>query len=138
MQSIVAYGSRRYNILLSYHAVLIMFFVYYRVSFIFITYLCLSFFSLLIFVFVRSVLTSLASTASPVSSMCIYFIRICICIRSIFTLRIVGPRTFESTFRNYCAKKSDGALRNCLTQTPNLEILHLNIYRIYIYIYLCI
>ena len=32
-------------------------------------------------------------------------------IRSICTLRIVGPRIFESTFRNYCTKKLDGALR---------------------------
>ena len=32
-------------------------------------------------------------------------------IRSMFTLRIVGPRIFESTFRNYCSKKLDGALR---------------------------
>ena len=32
-------------------------------------------------------------------------------IRPFFTLRIVGPRIFESTFRNYCARKLDGALR---------------------------
>ena len=32
-------------------------------------------------------------------------------VRSIVTLRIVGPRMFESTFRNYCAKKLDGAQR---------------------------
>ena len=32
-------------------------------------------------------------------------------LRSIFTLRIVGPRIFESAFRNHCAKKLDGALR---------------------------
>ena len=32
-------------------------------------------------------------------------------VRSIFTLGIVGPRIFELTFRNYCANKFDGALR---------------------------
>ena len=32
-------------------------------------------------------------------------------LRSIFTLRIVRPRIFESTFRDYCAKKLDGAPR---------------------------
>ena len=34
-----------------------------------------------------------------------------IIIRPCFILRIVRPRIFESTFRNYCAKKLDGALR---------------------------
>ena len=32
-------------------------------------------------------------------------------LRPFFILRIVRPRIFESTFRNHCAKKSDGALR---------------------------
>ena len=32
-------------------------------------------------------------------------------VRPFFMLRIVGPRTFESTFRNHCAKKLVGALR---------------------------
>ena len=60
-------------------------------------------------------------------------------VRSIFILRIVRPRIFESTFRNHCAKNLDGALRRfhllrlriCLTQTPNLEILSLKIGRIH-------
>ena len=32
-------------------------------------------------------------------------------LRPFFTLRTVGPRIFESTFRNHCAKKLVGALR---------------------------
>ena len=32
-------------------------------------------------------------------------------LRPFFTLRIVGPRIFESTFRDHRAKKLDGALR---------------------------
>ena len=32
-------------------------------------------------------------------------------VRPIFILIIVRPRIFESKFRNYCAKKLDGALR---------------------------
>ena len=32
-------------------------------------------------------------------------------VRPIFILRILRPRIFESTFRNHCAKKLDGALR---------------------------
>ena len=38
-------------------------------------------------------------------------VMIMIAIHSIFTLIIVRPRIVESTFRNYCAKKLDGALR---------------------------
>ena len=37
--------------------------------------------------------------------------RTCSHIRPFFILRIVRPRIFESKFRNYCAKKLDGALR---------------------------
>ena len=32
-------------------------------------------------------------------------------VRPFFILRIVRPRTFESRFRNHCAKRLDGALR---------------------------
>ena len=32
-------------------------------------------------------------------------------VRPFVILRIVRPRIFESTFRNHCAKKLDGALR---------------------------
>ena len=39
---------------------------------------------------------------------------------SIFTLRIVRPRIFVSTFRNFCAKKLDGALRKSSSFFKNL------------------
>ena len=41
----------------------------------------------------------------------VLIIALILMIRSIFTLRIVGPRIFVSKFRNYCANQLDGALR---------------------------
>ena len=42
-------------------------------------------------------------------------------VRPFFILRIVRPRIFESKFRNYCAKKLDGALRNLPPSFKNLR-----------------